>query len=114
MAYSSGFLKDRITVLNRKKAQQGKFGLDSAGIEWEPTACLWASVDWQRGKAALSVGALDAYGVILVRTRWTNQVTIRSRIQHEGQTYQVLPETLHADQRANTLQFMAQIIINEQ
>ena len=56
MAYSSGFLKDRITILNRKEAQQGKFGLDSAGIEFEPAATVWASVDWQRGKSGMTAG----------------------------------------------------------
>ena len=58
-------------------------------------------------------GALDSYGVVLVRTRWTNQVTERSRISYEGRTYQILPETFHADRQENTVQFIAQQIINE-
>jgi head-tail adaptor len=113
MAFSSGFLKHRILVQNRKAATMGKHGLDSAGIEWEDTCCLWASVDWQKGKAGMHEGALDSYGVVLVRTRWTNQVTERSRISYEGRTYQILPETFHADRQENTVQFIAQQIINE-
>ena len=51
MGYSSGFLNKRILVQNRKEAQAGKFGIDSTGIEWENTTCVWASVDWQKGKS---------------------------------------------------------------
>ncbi len=74
MAYTSGLLKDRVTVLNRREAQQGKFGLDSAGIEFEPAATVWASVDWAKGKSALNAGALDAYAVKMVRMRWNSIV----------------------------------------
>jgi len=113
MSFSSGFLKDRITVQNRTEATMGDFGLDTSGPQWEDTCCLWANVDWQRGKSALREGALDAYGVIIVRTRWTNQVNMRSRIVHDDKTYQIIPETFHADRHENTVQFLAQIIIND-
>ncbi len=114
MAYSSGFLKDRITILNRKEAQQGKFGLDSAGIEFEPAACgIHANVDWQKGKAAMNAGALDAYGVKIVRMRWNNIITERSRIQWHGKTYQILPETFNADRHDDTIQFLCQQIVND-
>ena len=86
MAYSSGFLKDLVKILNRKEAQQGKFGLDSAGIEFEPAATVWANVDWQKGKTAMTAGALDAYGVKIVRMRWNNIINERSRIEWQGKT----------------------------
>ena len=113
MGYSSGFLKDRVTILNRKEAQQGKFGLDSAGIEWENVGCVHANVDWQKGKTAMNAGALDAYGVKIVRMRWNNIITERSRIQYEGRTYQILPETFNANRQENTIQFLCQQIIND-
>ena len=113
MGYSSGFLNKRILVQNRKEAQGGKFGIDSTGIEWGDTICLWASVDWQKGKSALVQGAMDAYGVVMVRTRWTTQISMRSRISWEGNTYQIIPESFHADRQANTIQFLAQQVIND-
>lgn len=113
MSYSTGLLKDRITVLNRKAAKDGRFGLDSDGIEWEAVGCVWASVDWAKGKTALNAGAIDAYAVVLVRTRWTCDLTMRSRIEYDGTTYQILPETFHANRRENTIQFNAQAIIND-
>ena len=87
MSYSTGMLKHRILVQNRKKAEQGKFGLDSAGIEWEDTVCLWAAVDFVKGVRAMREGALDVYGVVMVRTRWTNQINDRSRIVYEGHIF---------------------------
>ena len=113
MGYSSGFLKDRVTILNRKEAVQGKFGLDSAGIEWENVGCVHANVDWQKGKSGMTAGALDAYGVKIVRMRWNNIITERSRIQYDGRTYQILPETFNANRQENTIQFLCQQIIND-
>lgn len=113
MAFTSGFLKDRVTILNRKEAQQGKFGLDSAGIEWENMGCVHANVDWQKGKSGMTAGALDAYGVKIVRMRWNNIVTERSRIQWHGKTYQILPETFNASRQENTIQFLCQQIVND-
>ena len=113
MPYSSGFLKDRVTILNRKGAQQGKFGLDSAGIEFEPAATVWANVDWQKGKSGMTAGALDAYSVKIVRMRWNNIITDRSRIQWQGKTFQILPETFNANRQEDTIQFLCQQIIND-
>jgi len=113
MAYSTGLFKDRVTILNRKEAQQGKFGLDSAGIEFEPAATVWANVDWQRGKSGMTAGALDAYGVKIVRMRYNSIITERSRIQWHGKTYQILPETFNPDHQGNAIQFLCQQIVND-
>lgn len=113
MAYSTGILKEHVTILNRKEAQQGKFGLDSAGIEWENVGWVHANVDWQKGKSGMTAGALDAYGVKIVRMRWNNIINERSRIQWHGKTYQILPETFNPDRQDNTIQFLCQQIIND-
>ena len=113
MAFSAGFLKDIITVENRKEAVQGIFGLDSAGIEWENMGCVHANVDWQKGKSGMTAGALDAYGVKIVRMRWNSIITERSRIQWQGKTYQILPETFNACRQENTIQFLCQQIVND-
>lgn len=113
MAYSSSFRDHRIKILNRKTAEMGDFGLDTTGIEWEETACVWASVTWAKGNRALNEGAIDAYGVVNVRMLWTNAINMRSRIVHEDITYQILPETFHPDKRKNEIQFIAQAIIND-
>ena len=113
MGYSSGFLNKRILVQNRKAAVQSKFGIDSNGPEYEDTVCLHANVGWKKGLGGLHEGALDVYGVVEVRMRWTNQVNERSRIVYEGRTYQIIPETFHPDRQDNTIQFLAQVIIND-
>ena len=113
MAYSTGILKDRVTILNRKEAQQGKFGLDSAGIEFETAGTVWAEVTWAKGKQAMNVGALDVYGVIMVRMRWNSIVNDRSRVMYGGKTYQILGDTFHAQRQDNTIQFHAQLIVKE-
>ena len=113
MGFSSGFLHEIIRPLNRKDAKVGKYGIDSAGIEWEEGPCLHANVDYQRGKSAMNAGSLDVYAVKEVRTRWTDKITMRSRVKFDGQMYQIIPETFHPDKRENTLQFHMQLIIND-
>ena len=113
MAYTAGLLKHRVTILNRTEAQQGRFGLDSAGVEFEQAGTVWASVDWTRGKGAMNAGALDVYGVVIIRMRWNTIVNERSRILYDGKTYQIIGETFHADRQDNTIQFQAQQIIND-
>ena len=113
MGYSAGFLHDIIQPLNRKEAVAGKYGLDSAGIEWEPVGCLHANVDYQRGKSAMNAGSLDAYAVKIVRMRWTNVFNERSRVKYMDKTYQIIPETWNANHRENTLQFLMQLVVND-
>ena len=113
MAYSSGILRNRVTILNRTEATQGRFGLDSSGVEFETAGTVWAEVTWVRGKQAMNVGALDVYGVIMVRMRWNSIVNDRSRVMYEGKTYQILGDTFHAQRQDNTIQFHAQLIVKE-
>ena len=74
---------------------------------------MWASVDWAKGKGAMNAGALDVYGVVIVRMRWNSIVNERSRIVYDGKTYQIIGETFHAQRQANTIQFHAQQVIND-
>lgn len=113
MGYSAGFLKHIIQVLNRKEAQVGRYGLDSAGIEWEEGPNLHANVDYARGKSAMNAGSLDAYAVKIVRMRWTDQINERSRVKYQGKTYQIIPESFNTNYIENKLQFQMQQIINE-
>ena len=115
MGYSAGFLHDIIQPLNRKEAVAGKFGLDSAGIEWEEVGCLHANVDYQRGKSAMNAGSLDAYAVKIVRMRYNATAVIneRSRIKYQGRVYQIIPETWNANHREDTLQFLMQLVVND-
>ena len=113
MGYSAGFLHEMIQVLNRKEAKTSKFGLDGGGIEWEEGPCLHANVDYARGKSAMNAGALDAYAVKIVRMRWTNCFSERSRVKYDDKVYQIIPETWAANKHENTLQFLMQLIVND-
>jgi hypothetical protein len=61
----------------------------------------------------MNAGALDAYTVMEVRTRWTDKITMRSRVKFEGNVYQIIPETFHPDKMENTLQFHMQLVVND-
>ena len=112
MAYDAGFRYEIIIPLNRKAATVGKYGVDSSGIEWEEGQPLHANVDYQRGKSAMSAGALDAYAVKIVRMNWTDKLNERSRVKYEGKIYQILPETFNGHYQDNTLQFLMQLVVD--
>lgn len=112
MSYSTGKLNQRITILNRSTATVGVYGKDSSGVTWTETDTVWASVDYSRGVHSMREGALDAYEVIQVRLRYTDSVNMRSRIVYDGNTYQILPGTFHAEYQANTIQFNAQLLVD--
>lgn len=113
MPYDAGFRYEIIIPLNRKAATVGKYGVDSSGVEWEEGQPLHANVDYQRGKSAMSAGALDAYAVKIVRMDWTDKLNERSRVKYGGKIYQILPETFNGHFRDNTLQFLMQLVVND-
>ena len=110
MAYDAGLLNYLITPVNRKAATMGKHGVDSAGVQWQEGSSLHAWVDYQRGKSAMNVGALDAYAVKIVRMNYTTQLNERSRIKYDGKLWQIMPGTFNANFRQNSLQFLMQQI----
>lgn len=106
-------MKDIITVENRKESVDSKWGKDGEGIKWEKVGTFHANVGYQKGKAGMTAGSLDVYAVKIVRMRWNNIITERSRIQWQGKTYQILPETFNPDRQGNTIQFLCQQIVND-
>lgn len=113
MAYSTGMMRKRITILTPEAMTVGKYGRGSSGQTYKSVATVWAAVDWAKGMRTMNAGAIDVYGLVMVRMRWTDIITMRCRIVYEGQTYQILPETFHGDKQQNTIQFNAQAVINE-
>ena len=106
-------MRHRIVIQNRKTAVQGKFGIDSNGLDYVRAGEVWAAIDWKRGMSGIQEGALDVYNVIMVRCRWNKIINERSRIVFAGRTYQVQGDTFHPDYQNNTIQFNAQVIVND-
>ena len=104
MAYTSGMLKYRVTVLNKQVASG--FGETTS---YQPAATVWADVTWKKGQKALNEGVLDAQDTVLIRMRWNNIVQRDSRLQCNGVTYQI--QSLHADHQENTIQIRATEIV---
>lgn len=104
MAYSTGILKYRVTILNKQVATG--FGETTS---FQPAATVWADVTWKKGQKALNEGVLDAQDTVLIRMRYNTIVTRDSRLQCNGVTYQI--QSLHADRQDNTIQITATEIV---
>ena len=104
MAYTSGLLKYRVTILNKQVASG--FGETTS---YQPAATVWADITWSKGSKALREGALDAYDTVMIRMRWNDVVTRDSRLQHGGVTYQI--QSFYPDHQENTIQITATEIV---
>lgn len=102
MGYSTGLLKHRVAILNKKDANNIPFGEKA---EYEQVACVHADVTFSKGVKSLREGALDAYDTVLIRMRWNSIVTRESLLECEGVRYQV--QSLHADRMENIVQITA-------
>lgn len=103
MAYDTGTLDKRVTILNRGEAVDGDFGR-TAGAFAEG-ATIWASVTWSKGVKSLREGAFDAYDYIMVRCRWRSDLSRESRLLYDGVTFQI--DSYHRDYTDNTIQITA-------
>ena len=115
MTYSPGLLNKRIMIQKYGGAQKGKFGIGSGGPDYQDVREVFADVSHVKGVRAMNEGSLDVYGVVNIRCYYDSVrdcIDVRSRIKYQGQTYQILGETLHIDEMENTCEMKAQVIIN--
>lgn len=100
MAYTSGLLKHRVTILNKQVASG--FGETTS---YQPAATVWASVTWLKGVKRLAEASLDAMDTVMIRMRYNTVVSRESRLEHDGVTYQI--QSMHRDYQDNTIQITA-------
>ena len=106
MAYSTGLLKHRVTILNKVRPTQGDFG---ATTRYAEAAEVWADVTWKKGQKALNEGVLDAQDTVMIRMRYNTIVSRDSRLEHDGVTYQI--QSLHRDYQDNTIPIPATEVV---
>ena len=104
MAYTSGLLKYRVTILNKQVASG--FGETTS---YQPAATVWADVTWQKGMKRLAEASLDAMDTVMIRMRYNTIVTRDSRLEHDGVTYQI--QSMHRDYQDNTIQITATEVV---
>ena len=105
MAYTSGLLKHRVTILNKQVA--AGFGETTS---YQPAATVWADMTWNKGVKALREGALDAYDTVMFRMRYHEEIDRWCVIQYLGKWYQIL--SFNADYQENQIQITAQEMAN--
>lgn len=105
MAYSSGIMDKRVTILNRGEEKESAFSSSSAGYEWSAVKTIWANVTWSKGVKSMREGAFDAYDIIMVRCRFTNLLSRDSRLKLKDKIYII--QSFNADERENTIQITA-------
>lgn len=104
MAYTSGLLKERVTIKNKVTASA--FG-ETTG--YADAGTVWADVTFSKGVKSLREGALDAYDTVIIRMRWNNIVNRDSHLVHDGKEYQI--QSFHRDYQENIIQITAQEIV---
>lgn len=104
MAYSTGLLRHRVTILNKQVA--AGFGETTS---YQAAATVWADVTWLKGVKRLAEASLDAMDTVMIRMRYNTIVSRDSRLEHDGVTYQI--QSLHRDHQDNTIQITATEVV---
>ena len=104
MAYSTGLLRHRVTILNKQVA--AGFGETTS---YQAAATVWADVTWLKGVKRLAEATLDAMDTVMIRMRYNTIVSRDSRLEHDGVTYQI--QSMHRDYQDNTIQITATEVV---
>lgn len=104
MAYSSGYLKDLITIRNKVVATG--FGDTTS---YQDAGCIHARKVWKSGNKAVREGALDGVDIVIFRMRWNTIIKRDSLIVFGGKIYQII--SLEGDEQENQMEAKAQEIV---
>lgn len=110
MAYSTGILDKRISIIERV-AEDGKFGKNSSKPVYNVVANIWANVTFSKGVKSMREGALDAYDKLLIRIRWNNIVSRESFIGYQNRIYMI--QSFNEDKHENLIQLTVQEIVTD-
>ena len=105
MAYSSGYLRDLITIRNKVVAT----GFGETTHYKDVTPKIHARKVWKSGNKAVREGALDGVDIVIFRMRWNTIIKRDSLIVFGGKTYQVI--SLEGDEQANQMEAKAQEVV---
>ena len=105
MAYSSGYLRDLITIRNKVVATG--FGETT---HYEDAGCVHARKVWKSGNKAVREGALDGVDIVIFRMRWNTIIKRDSLIVFGGKTYQIT--SLEGDEQENQMEAKAQEVVH--
>lgn len=112
MAYQSGFVEDRIKVMNKVIPPAGTaFGQKTT---YEYAGEVYARFSFNRGMKALNEGALDNYNTVMIRMRYLDNIDIVHRdsiFVYDGISYQV--KSYFAHRRTDTIQITATEIVSK-
>ena len=104
MAYSSGYLKDIITIRNKVVATG--FGDTTS---YQDAGCVHARKVWKSGNKVLRESSLDGVDIVIFRMRWNTIIKRDSLIVFGGKTYQVT--SLEGDEQENQMEAKAQEVV---
>ena len=105
MAYSSGYLRDLITIRNKVVAT----GFGETTHYEDVTPKIHARKVWKSGNKAVREGALDGVDIVIFRMRCNTVIKRDSLIVFGGKTYQVI--SLEGDEQANQMEAKAQEVV---
>jgi len=104
MAYSSGYLRDLITIRNKVVATG--FGDTTS---YQDAGCIHARKVWKSGNKAVREGALDGVDIVIFRMRWNTIIKRDSLIVFGGKTYQII--SLEGDEQDNQMEAKATEVV---
>ena len=111
MAYSTGMMNKRVTVVERSADAQETFG-KSGQPKYEILGEYWMAEDFNRGVKSLREGAFDAYDTVMFRCRYIKEMDRWCLLQYQGKWYQI--QSFNESFQENQIQITAVELVNQQ
>jgi len=109
MAYSTGMLNKRVTVVKRY-TESGTF--KSGQAKYTILGTFWMGETFTKGVKAMHEGALDAYDTVMFRCRYNKDIDRWCLLKYNGKWYQIT--SFNEDYQDNQIQMTATELANQQ
>ena len=111
MAFSSGFLNERVIIATRAEEQTGQFGKQGQA-RYQIFGAVFANAAYSKGTKSLQEGAMDAYSTIIFRCRYHEWIDDWCIIKYRGKWYNIV-QPVNGSHEKNEMQIVAQSMANQ-
>lgn len=105
MAQAAGFRHNRVHIFNRTADQNGEYGRNSGGRQYQYVMTISASFRFNKGSKSMREGAVDAYDVVMFGMLYRKEINRESMLVYDGRTWKI--QSFNRDFMANEIQITA-------
>ena len=110
MAFSSGFLNERIMIATRAEDKTSQFGKQGQA-KYQVVGPIWANVTYSKGQKKLEEAAMDSLNTPLFRMRYHEWIDEWCLIKYHGKWHKI--SSCDGSEERNEMQITATAMPNQ-